>query len=987
MATTPEFRFRALGTLDLRNAAGVEVGSLLAQRKRLAVFVYLALAQPRGFHQRDRLLGLFWAELEEERARNALNKAVHHLRMSLGDEAVQRRGDGEVSLDFGRVECDVHEFERAVREDRLEDALSLYGGDLLPGFYLEDSWEFEQWLERERARLRDLARDAAWTLSERAERAGSIDDAVRWGQRAIGLSPGNEVDFRRYLLLLDRIGDRAGAMREYEAFARELQATYGVEPSPETRQLVEAIQAREAVAGPVVRAAAGPTEAAPPGAVVDHAPAGVGPDRAADTGVADRAPVAFEPAAAADGARSGRGAPSGRIWRWVAAAVVVAVVVGAVAKLRGEPEPQAPSVDAIAIFPFAVHGSEEFGYLREGLASLLTSALNVGELRVVSHRAVLDALAGDGGRLTAERAREVARRLGAGVFVLGDVVEARNRVRISASFHDVAGASPVVDVAEVQGDAAELFTLVEELAKKLLAARRPGVGVQRTERLLLATRSAEALEAYVEGEREYRVGRYAAAVAAFQRAVAADTGFMLAYMRLSQAANWTGSVGLSTWAGTQAAQIALRTESLPEHERLSALAWGAYIAGRPDTAIMLYRQVLARDSLDSTAWFVTAETQYHWLPLIGIPAEESRPAWERVIALDSANAGASIHLARMAAIRGDRQEFEKWASRVSALRPDRDRAIELELLRAYAFGDAAARRAASTRLALASNPEVVSDLLVSAAVASSDLAGVSEHLVQHLIPEEIINSTVRPMSLRYALELLVGRGRIADAHAMVERLRPHYSIWALEQSAILLTLPFVPVKQAELRAIRQTLGQSSVEPADRAYLLGLVSIRLGDTRSALTHAARLESLGADQADVEMARRLARILRAEVALAEGRPEEALRILGPPRLPDSVLHVATHHGWTHERWLRAELLSRLGRDDEALRIYDSFPSPSGHDLAFVALSHERRGEIYRRKGDIERATSHFARAAAYWRDADPVLRARATELMRRVAAGAQ
>src|SRR5690606_4978225 len=284
------------------------------------------------------------------------------------------------------------------------------------------------------------------------------------------------------------------------------------------------------------------------------------------------------------------------------------------------------------------------------------------ELRVVSHRAVLDALAGDGGRLTAERAREVARRLGAGVFVLGDVVEARNRVRISASFHDVAGASPVVDVAEVQGDAAELFTLVEELAKKLLAARRPGVGVQRTERLLLATRSAEALEAYVEGEREYRVGRYAAAVAAFQRAVAADTGFALAYVRLSQAANWTGSVGISSWAGTLAAQM---SGSMPEQERLSALAWDAYIAGRPGTAIALYQRVLERDSLDSTAWFVLAENQYHWLPLVGHPAEASRPAWERVIALDSANAGAAIHLARLAAIRGDRPGFEKWAARVS----------------------------------------------------------------------------------------------------------------------------------------------------------------------------------------------------------------------------------------------------------------------------------------------------------------------------------
>src|SRR5690606_38363231 len=155
---------------------------------------------------------------------------------------------------------------------------------------------------------------------------------------------------------------------------------------------------------------------------------------------------------------------------------------------------------------------------------------------------VVDAVAGDVGRLTAARAREIARRLGAGAFVLGDDVEAQNQAGISPSFDALHADHPVAGVAAVHGDAADLFTAVEELARRLLAIRTPGTTAPLTERLLLATRSAEALQAYVEGEREYRVGRYAAAVAAFQRAITADTGFTLAYLRLSQAANWTGAV-------------------------------------------------------------------------------------------------------------------------------------------------------------------------------------------------------------------------------------------------------------------------------------------------------------------------------------------------------------------------------------------------------------------------------------------------------------
>jgi hypothetical protein len=42
----------------------------------------------------------------------------------------------------------------------------------------------------------------------------------------------------------------------------------------------------------------------------------------------------------------------------------------------------------------------------------------------VGHRAVVDAVAGDVGRFTAARAREIARRLGAGAFVQGKVVGA-----------------------------------------------------------------------------------------------------------------------------------------------------------------------------------------------------------------------------------------------------------------------------------------------------------------------------------------------------------------------------------------------------------------------------------------------------------------------------------------------------------------------------------------------------------------------------------
>src|SRR5207249_7886954 len=106
--------FRLLGTLHLIDAAGREVKSLLTRPRRTALLAYLAAATPRGLHRRDRLLALFWPELNQAHARAALRQALYVLREELGAQALVSRGDEEVGLDFDVVRCDVAEFDCAV---------------------------------------------------------------------------------------------------------------------------------------------------------------------------------------------------------------------------------------------------------------------------------------------------------------------------------------------------------------------------------------------------------------------------------------------------------------------------------------------------------------------------------------------------------------------------------------------------------------------------------------------------------------------------------------------------------------------------------------------------------------------------------------------------------------------------------------------------------------------------------------------------------
>ena len=77
-------RLSTFGSVDLQDPEGRALRPVLAQPKRLALLVYLAAARPFAVHWRDELLALFWPDLDDTRARDALNQALRFLRQALG---------------------------------------------------------------------------------------------------------------------------------------------------------------------------------------------------------------------------------------------------------------------------------------------------------------------------------------------------------------------------------------------------------------------------------------------------------------------------------------------------------------------------------------------------------------------------------------------------------------------------------------------------------------------------------------------------------------------------------------------------------------------------------------------------------------------------------------------------------------------------------------------------------------------------------------
>ncbi|HET7322299.1 MAG TPA: BTAD domain-containing putative transcriptional regulator, partial [Longimicrobiaceae bacterium] len=385
-----------LGGVALSRADGVEIQSVLAQPKRLALLSYLALSSTRGRSSRDELLGLFWPESDEGRARGALRNGLYYLRRSLGEGVIETTGDG-VGLSQAALWCDAVAFQEAVRDGRLEEALALYRGPLLPGLCVDGAPGWDDWLDRERSRFARAAADAARALRERAEAAGEIREAAQWGRRMVELAPGEEEPVRHLMGLLARLGDGAAALRCYDELSRRLEQELGIQPSEKTRRVAEAL-----------RRDAGASEAGLPEPPPD----------------ASALPPPMEVEARSDPAAPLSPARAARRGAWAVVLGAGILIVLAVALRRGVHgdlvSPTAASTGAaerVAVLPFSVRGYTRYDYLGEGMVDLLSADLDgAGELRAVDPRAVLGTMPAREREIGPAEGRRAAERLGAQLY-------------------------------------------------------------------------------------------------------------------------------------------------------------------------------------------------------------------------------------------------------------------------------------------------------------------------------------------------------------------------------------------------------------------------------------------------------------------------------------------------------------------------------------------------------------------------------------------
>ncbi len=246
---------RLLGPLQIK-LAGEPADDFESDKVR-ALLAYLAVEADRP-HRRDVLAALLWPDWPDRAARKNLRNALSNLRQAIGDRTSS--GDRHATPPFLLITrdtiqfnaasnhwLDVRAFTAAVEAEppavpHLEEALALYRGSFLEGFFLRDSAPFDDWSLLVRERLQRQALAALRQLAGHYESRGDYEQARAFAWRQVELEPWREEAHQRLMRLLALSGQRGAALAQYETCQRVLAEELGVEPAEETTELYEQIR-------------------------------------------------------------------------------------------------------------------------------------------------------------------------------------------------------------------------------------------------------------------------------------------------------------------------------------------------------------------------------------------------------------------------------------------------------------------------------------------------------------------------------------------------------------------------------------------------------------------------------------------------------------------------------------------------------------------------------------------------------------------------
>jgi hypothetical protein len=258
-----------------------------------------------------------------------------------------------------------------------------------------------------------------------------------------------------------------------------------------------------------------------------------------------------------------------------------------------------------AVLPFDIEGTRATGDLDgAAVARHLGRAMEFWrDIRVVDARRALDAIDRHGPLRTLSEALAVARGLGAGRLLWGDIWPRGDSLEVRATVYDVRTEREERTATVTMGaDVTTIGPAFAALSDSLVLGKlreRDAAGAAR------GTQIRQAFLEYEAGHRALGTWDLVAAEAAFQSAAELDPDFAQASLMWAQASAWRGA-SPAEWRAPAASAVS-RREQLDSRERAQAEALLALAEGRFSQACEQYDAMRARDSLDFTAWYGRGE--------------------------------------------------------------------------------------------------------------------------------------------------------------------------------------------------------------------------------------------------------------------------------------------------------------------------------------------------------------------------------------------
>jgi tetratricopeptide (TPR) repeat protein len=674
-------------------------------------------------------------------------------------------------------------------------------------------------------------------------------------------------------------------------------------------------------------------------------------------------------------------------WRgWIVPAAALALLAAiAIALVRSRATaPATLDANLVAVAPFDVVTPALHSW-SEGLVDVLSRSLDgAGPLRTVSPTVILKRWTG---RPDPASAAALGRRTGAGLVVFGALDRSgADSVRIRAALLDLGdkGAPPEV---EVRGDTLRMDQLIDSLAVSLLRELNRTRSIGAVRQSSLGARSLPALKAFLRGEQFYRRALWDSSLAQYDRAIALDSTFALAYQRIGWVLGWQPPGAATYGPGDKYGRLASAfNHGLAPRDSLlivvHALQGTVFDAVNSDTEEPDYFAIKRRLFVtlaearrrypgDPEFWYVLGEARWHVDDPGVATDDEALDAFDHAIALDSAFSPAYQHIPGIAIAvdLGDPARARRYLAAYVRLNPQEDKTSGLHLAAILLDPDKAGlpetRRlieaAPGTSLFRASI-EYLNTWPDSAETAVLLLRSLA--FGHHSMRGAITDSLRRRQLLAFAL---TQRGHLREAHqlqpvfAATERWQDPYV-----RLALLGAVPVDTAAGAFRRAVERDLP---------AGVIGLIPVlpwwfAQRDTTVLKRFASQVDSIAPrDSArPVGNPRRYyaAEAARAYLTLLRGDSVGALQAFAS--LPDSTCGLVSCYA---QKLTEARLLQAAGEERRAIELLDRWVELQGDFSPPDPLAVLELARLAEHLGERDKAIKSYQYVANAWRHADPEL----------------